>query len=159
MPEETLIFIRHDFVDISNIILTELDARLKPSIERVETVLIPSVPREIFEKHYSMHKEKDFYEWIMNFSVGNPVVLAIYRGEDAIQRVIQIAGPTDPSNAPLTTIRGFYSRDSLEQSRQEKRMCRNVLHRSDSIESYLRERKVWQEYLTQKLILQENIKP
>src|SRR3989338_5039054 len=58
--------------------------------------------------------------------------------------------PTDPSQAGSNTIRGKFSGDSLEKSRAEGRIVRNVLHRSNSPEDAMREIKIWESYINWK---------
>ena len=75
------------------------------------------------------------------------MVIAVYRAERVIQRIIDACGPTDPAQAPFDTIRGKYSTDSLNRAIAEGRPVRNVIHRSDSIAEAELEIEVWKAYL------------
>lgn len=54
--------------------------------------------------------------------MSTPVVAIVLEGDGAIQKVFDICGPTDPSEAPSGTIRRDFGVDKP----------RNVVHRSDS---------------------------
>ena len=59
-------------------------------------------------------------------------LILIYEGEDAIAKIRQVLGPTDPAKAPGGTVRHDYGRDVMV----------NTAHASDSPESVTREMKV-----------------
>lgn len=62
---------------------------------------------------------------------------------DLVSYVRQIVGATDPSKAEKGTIRGDLGVDSLEASKQENRMCENIIHASDSDEAVRAEAAIW----------------
>jgi nucleoside-diphosphate kinase len=62
---------------------------------------------------------------------------------DPIKKVRTIIGATDPAKADKTSIRGQFIHDTLDQSIQEKRWLRNLIHASDSLEAVERETKLW----------------
>ena len=64
-------------------------------------------------------------------------------GSNAIERVRTLIGATDPAKADPSTIRGRYGNDSMEQATKEERMVNNLIHASDSVESYQRELQLW----------------
>jgi len=143
MLEKTLILIKPDHVELADRILEELDQ----CGNRVTTIRVGSVPRDVVESHYSPHRKKWFFGCTTESFVGMPVIVAIYEGEEVVQRFIDIIGPTDPSKAPEHTIRGKYGTDSLEVATNEQRPVKNVIHRSDSPEEATREISVWKRYL------------
>ncbi len=143
MSERTFIIIKPDHVELADAILTELDHLAA----RKHTARVDVVPRDVIESHYAPHREKSFYQYLVDSFVGKPVVIAVYQGEQAIQRVMDACGHTDPARASSDTIRGKYSIDSLEQAITEQRPVRNVIHRSDSMAEAEREIEVWKVYL------------
>ncbi|MBA5942723.1 MAG: nucleoside-diphosphate kinase [Methanophagales archaeon] len=82
----------------------------------------PNKDKELMEKHYAEHREKDFFEALISYATSGPVISMILEGEDAIAVAREIAGATDPKEAEPGTIRGDYGID----------IQRNVVHTSDS---------------------------
>lgn len=143
MNETVFILIKPDHVDLAEQILSELDQYG----HRVKTVKVENVPRIIIENHYSVHKGKHFFRYMIEGFTGRQVVLALYEGEEVITKFVKVIGDTDPSKASKDSIRGRFSNDSLEEAIAEGRMVRNVIHRSDSPEEVRREINVWKQYL------------
>jgi len=71
-----------------------------------------------------------------------PIILS-QNGNDAIANSRLLIGATDPSVALLGTIRGDYGEDSMKIANQEDRCCNNLIHASDSHESFLEELALW----------------
>jgi nucleoside-diphosphate kinase len=84
-------------------------------------------------KMYSVHKGKDFYEPLIKYVTAGPVVALVAEGKGVVEMVRALAGPTFGSAAPAGTIRG----DLAVSNRY------NIVHASDSRESYERERPVF----------------
>lgn len=63
--------------------------------------------------------------------------------KDAIQSIRELIGATDPSKADKESIRGKFGKDSFELASKEKRMIQNLIHASDSVESYQKEVTLW----------------
>jgi nucleoside diphosphate kinase len=59
-------------------------------------------------------------------------MIVIYEGENAIQRIREVLGPTDPLKAPAGTVRREFGSNVMV----------NTAHASDSAESYEREKKI-----------------
>ncbi len=85
------------------------------------TRLLPPVLRE----HYAHVASKPFYPEIERFMESRPVIVMALRGEDIVQRVRNLLGPTDSKKAAKGTIRGDFGTD----------MMVNVVHASDSDEN------------------------
>jgi len=85
------------------------------------TRLLPPVLRE----HYAHVASKPFYPEIERFMGSRPVIVMALRGEDIVQRVRNLLGPTDSKKAAKGTIRGDFGTD----------MMVNVVHASDSDEN------------------------
>lgn len=133
--------IKPDYIHIAETILKELDQHGM----RIKTSKVNSVPQHVIENHYSAHKGKHFYNELINEFANKPVIIAIYEGENIIQKFIELIGPTDPSKAPAHTIRARYSNDSKEKAEAENRTIKTVIHRSGSIEEAQQEIEVWKE--------------
>jgi nucleoside-diphosphate kinase len=89
--------------------------------------------REVAEKHYAVHKGKPFYESLLKFITGGPVVALVAEGREAIAVVRNLMGPTDGTKAAPSTIRGDYAL-SIQN---------NLIHGSDSPESAATEIPIW----------------
>jgi nucleoside-diphosphate kinase len=72
--------------------------------------------------------------------------------QDAISLGREVIGATDPAKALPHTIRGKFAQDTLATSILEKRMLRNLIHASDSIEAVQRECELWLGKPLQKLV-------
>lgn len=77
------------------------------------------------EGFYAVHKERPFFGSLTDFMSSGPCVLMALRGNDAISRVRNIMGATDPTKADAGTIRRDFASD-IEH---------NIVHGSDSPES------------------------
>ncbi len=114
---------------------------LEDSGKLIFSMRIDSIPRTVAELHYSVHRGKDFYFVLVDSIAEKPTILAIFEGQDIVQRVKTIIGKTDPAdpfNIQYDTIRalGKYTTDTLVKSREGTiRVLDNVVHTSDSLES------------------------
>lgn len=125
--ERTLIFIKPDGVRrqlIGSIIERFEKKGLVPSY-----LMLRNLSKEEAELHYHEHKDKPFYNHLINYVTGGPVLLAVLNGKNAIHSVRSLCGHTDPQQSPPGTIRGDYGL-SLDA---------NIIHSSDSQESAERE--------------------
>jgi nucleoside-diphosphate kinase len=74
---------------------------------------------------YRVHREKGFFESLVQFMTSGPIVVMVLEGENAISRLREVMGATDPAKAATGTIRKDLA-TSIEK---------NVIHGSDSPES------------------------
>ena len=84
---------------------------------------------ELASKHYEVHKDRPFYPELVKFMTSGPCVPFVIKGENAILKVRELMGATDPSEADAGTIRADFA-DSIDK---------NIIHGSDSKESAERE--------------------
>ena len=73
-------------------------------------------------KFYEIHKEQPFYDSLIKFMTSGPVVPISLKSNNAVSKLRQIIGATDPDEADEGTIRKLYA-ESKE---------RNAIHASDS---------------------------
>ena len=139
MEQPTLIIIKPDGLQksLTGNILTKLsDAKLVIIAAKMKVA-----SRELSEEHYKHMKEKPFFEDIVKYLMGEyhtkRVMALVYYGEDAIKRVRQICGSTNPEEAAPDTIRGSYGRITT------KGIYENVIHASSNAEDAEREIKLW----------------
>ncbi|MCF8379993.1 MAG: nucleoside-diphosphate kinase [Bacteroidales bacterium] len=74
---------------------------------------------------YEVHKERPFYNSLVESMTSGPIVAAILEKENAVEAYRKLIGATDPSKAEEGTIRKLYA-DSIEA---------NAVHGSDSDEN------------------------
>jgi nucleoside-diphosphate kinase len=60
---------------------------------------------------YAVHKERPFFEGLVEFMTSGPVVVLVLEGRGAIGRWRDLMGPTNSTEAPKGTIRGDYGTD------------------------------------------------
>ena len=129
--ERTLVLIKPDAVERNLIgrILTQYEQNdLK--ITRLEMV---HARRSVAEEHYIEHLGRPYYEKLIQYITRSPLVALVLEGEDAISRVRQINGKTNPLEAEKGTIRELYGIDTSH----------NTVHASDSTLNADREIKIW----------------
>ena len=85
------------------------------------TRLTPALLRE----HYAHVASKPFYPEIEQFMSSRPVIMMALQGENIVQKVRDLLGPTDSRKAAKGTIRGDFGTE----------MMKNVVHASDSVDN------------------------
>ena len=81
--------------------------------------------KALAERHYAVHKGKPFFEELVDHITSAPIVAAVLEGENAVERIRELVGVTDPAKAARGTIRKDYGLD----------IRRNSTHASDSPEN------------------------
>ncbi|MDI3535590.1 MAG: nucleoside-diphosphate kinase [Eubacteriaceae bacterium] len=115
---------------------------------KIELVGYKKVTEGLILAHYSEVIEKLgdwFRELIIKDFVGKdmiPVILS-QDGINAVENARFLTGATDPIKADKGTIRGDFGIDSMEAANHENRSCFNLIHCSDSIETFVSECKLW----------------
>ena len=125
--EQTLVLVKGD--GVKRRLVGEIIRRIEAKSLDIRTMLLMEVSRELAEEHYAEHREKPFFEELVEFITATPVVAMTVEGEGAIGTVRNLMGATNPANAAPGTIRG-----DLALS-----MPDNLVHGSDSPESAKRE--------------------
>jgi len=77
------------------------------------------------EGFYAVHRQRPFFNDLVNFMVSGPVMVQVLEGESAIQKNRDLMGATDPKKALKGTIRADFA-DSIDA---------NAVHGSDARES------------------------
>ncbi len=131
MAERTFVMIKPDAVKRG--LIGEIIARFERKGFRIKALKMKWLTREEAEKLYEVHRGKPFFEELVSFITSGPVVAMILEGPSAIEVVRLMIGATDGRKAAPGTIRGDYALD----------IGANVIHASDSKESFEREYKVF----------------
>lgn len=74
---------------------------------------------------YAVHRERPFYESLVSFMTSGPVVPVLLEREDAVAKLREAIGATDPAEAADGTVRKLFA-ESKE---------RNAIHASDAPET------------------------
>lgn len=81
--------------------------------------------KEMAQTFYSVHRERPFFNSLVEFMTSGPVVVQVLKGENAILKNREIMGATNPKDAAENTIRKDFA-ESIEA---------NSVHGSDSEEN------------------------
>jgi nucleoside-diphosphate kinase len=125
--EKTLSIIKPDGVE-KKLIGTILN-RFEKNGFKIVNLKYLSLTNNQAGEFYNMHKEMPFYADLVKFMTSGPCVPFIIEGDNAILRVRELMGATNPREADKGTIRADFA-DSIDK---------NIIHGSDSQVSAERE--------------------
>ena len=125
--EETLVLVKGD--GVRRKLVGEIIRRIEAKGLDLGDIQLMVVNRELAEEHYAEHREKPFFDELVDFITATPVVAMRVRGEGAIRMMRSLVGATNPAEAAPGTIRGDFALS----------MPDNLVHGSDSPESAQRE--------------------
>ena len=138
--QQTLVLIKPDGLkkSLTGNILTRLS---ETRLEIVATKIC-RVSRELAIEHYRHLQDKPFFGELIEYLQGTlherrKTMAMVYWGPDAIKKVRDLAGATNPEEADPTTIRGSYGRITT------KGIYENVIHASTDPKDAEREIKLW----------------
>jgi len=104
-------------------------AHLEAEGFRIVALRMTRLSQSVAGGFYAVHKERPFYNSLVNFMTEGPVVLMALEREDAVKKLREVMGATNPANAADGTIRKLYA-ESIE---------RNAIHGSDAPETAAQE--------------------
>ena len=125
--EKTLSIIKPDGVE-KKLIGTILN-RFEKNGFKIVNLKYLSLTNNQAGEFYNMHKEMPFYADLVKFMTSGPCVPFIIEGDNAILKVRELMGATNPREADKGTIRADFA-DSIDK---------NIIHGSDSLVSAERE--------------------
>ncbi|GAA4910058.1 nucleoside-diphosphate kinase [Streptomonospora salina] len=126
--ERTLVLIKPDGVRRS--ITGEIISRIERRGLRIVAMDQRTLDTDTAKTHYEEHRERPFFDSLVEFITGGPLVAMVVEGERAVEAFRALAGATDPVSAGPGTIRGDFALEVQE----------NIVHGSDS--SYSAEREI-----------------
>tara|TARA_B100000989_G_C19245812_1_gene346011 strand:+ start:76 stop:492 length:417 start_codon:yes stop_codon:yes gene_type:complete len=85
--------------------------------------------KEQAEGFYHIHKDKPFFNDLINYMTSQAVIIQVLEGDNAVEKYRMIMGSTDPENAESGTIRKEFALNIQE----------NSVHGSDSDENAKKE--------------------
>ncbi len=92
---------------------------------RIVAMRMAKLSQSQAEGFYAVHAERPFYRSLVTFMTEGPVVLLALEREDAVLKLREVMGATNPANAAEGTVRKLYA-ESIE---------RNAMHGSDAPET------------------------
>ncbi len=100
---------------------------------RIAAMKMVTLSRNQAMKFYEVHKERPFYNELVEFMTSGPIVAAVLEKENAVTEFRNFIGATNPAEAAEGTIRRKFGVSIQE----------NCVHGSDSDENALREIKFY----------------
>ena len=92
---------------------------------RVKALKMTKLSPEKAGEFYAIHKDRPFYNELVEFMSSGPIIAAILEKENAVNDFRKLIGATDPAKADAGTIRKLYAASVGE----------NAIHGSDSDEN------------------------
>lgn len=81
------------------------------------------------EAFYAIHRGRAFFEDLITYMMGGPIVAMALERDDAVEQLRRVIGATDPTEAEGGTLRARFGKD----------IGVNTVHGSDSVENGIRE--------------------
>jgi len=123
--EHTLSIIKPDAVARNQI--GEIYTRFENNGLRIIAVKMLHLTRKQAEEFYAIHKDRPFYNQLVEFMTSGPVIVQILEGDNAITKNRQLMGATLPKFAAPGTIRY-----DLSHNIENPVVHENAVHGSDS---------------------------
>ncbi|MBM3748354.1 MAG: nucleoside-diphosphate kinase [Acidobacteria bacterium] len=123
MTELTLSIIKPDAVAAGH--AGEILTTLEQAGFRIRALRMLHLTKAQAEGFYAVHREKPFFPGLVEFMTEGPVIVMALEREDAIARLREIMGATNPANAAEGTIRRRFG----------TAITRNSIHGSDAPET------------------------
>jgi len=127
--QKTFSIIKPDAVKAGN--AGKILAHLEAAGFRVAALKMVKLSKSQAEGFYAVHRERPFFNSLVTFMTEGPVIVMALEREDAVKKLREAMGATNPANADAGTIRKLYA-ESIE---------RNSIHGSDAPETAAEELK------------------
>lgn len=121
--ERTLSIIKPDAV--AKNVIGQIYSRFEAKGLKIVAAKMKQLTREEAEGFYAVHKERPFFNDLVEFMISGPVMIQVLEGENAILQNREIMGATNPKEAAAGTIRADFA-DSIDA---------NAVHGSDGADT------------------------
>ena len=121
--EQTLSIIKPDAV--AKNVIGEIYTRFERANLKIVHAVMIDLGKEEAEGFYEVHKDRPFFNDLVDFMTSGPVMIQVLEGENAVAKHREIMGATNPKEADAGTIRADFA-ESLDE---------NAVHGSDSQEN------------------------
>ncbi len=124
MPvERTLTIIKPDAIDAGHV--GEIIRVFEANRFKIVAARLVTLSKREAEGFYVVHRGKGFFDGLTTFMSSGRALVMVLEGENAIVRLREVMGATDPAKAAPGTIRKLYAAD----------IERNCVHGSDAPET------------------------
>lgn len=117
--ERTLSIIKPD--GVAKNIIGKIYSRFEKAGLSIIAAKMLHLSKEQAGEFYAVHKERPFYNDLIEFMTSGPVMVQALEGEDAINKNREVMGATNPKDAAAGTIRADFA-ETVDE---------NVVHGSD----------------------------
>ena len=121
--ERTLSIVKPDAV--AKNVIGEIYSRFEKGGLKVVAAKMTQLSRKEAEGFYAVHRERPFFNALVEFMISGPVMVQVLEGEGAVLKNRELMGATNPKDAAAGTIRADFA-DSIDA---------NAVHGSDSLEN------------------------
>ncbi|AXK71721.1 nucleoside-diphosphate kinase [Lysobacter sp. TY2-98] len=121
--ERTISIIKPDAV--AKNVIGQIYARFEQAGLKIVAAKMKQLSRQEAEGFYAVHRERPFFNALVEFMVSGPVMIQVLEGENAVTKNRELMGATNPKDAAPGTIRADFA-DSIDA---------NAVHGSDSLEN------------------------
>ncbi|WP_028455170.1 nucleoside-diphosphate kinase [Chitinilyticum litopenaei] len=121
--ERTISIVKPDAVGKN--VIGKIYDRFESAGLKIVAAKMKHLSRAEAEGFYAVHKERPFFNDLVNFMTSGPVMIQVLEGENAILKNRELMGATDPKKADAGTIRADFA-ESIDA---------NAVHGSDSPEN------------------------
>jgi nucleoside-diphosphate kinase len=121
--ERTLSIIKPDAV--AKNVIGEIYSRFEKAGLKVAASKMKQLSRADAEGFYAVHRERPFFNALVEFMISGPVMIQVLQGDNAVLKNRELMGATNPKEAAAGTIRADFA-DSIDA---------NAVHGSDSLEN------------------------
>ena len=125
--ERTLSIIKPDAVKKN--VIGQILARFEKAGLRIIAARMTHLSRKEAEGFYAVHRERAFFNDLVEFMISGPVMIQVLEGDNAIAKNRELMGATDPKKAAKGTIRADFA-DSIDA---------NAVHGSDAADTARKE--------------------
>jgi nucleoside-diphosphate kinase len=123
MLERTLSIIKPDAV--AKNVIGEIYSRFEKAGLRVVAAKMVHLTAAEAGEFYAVHKERPFFQALVDFMCSGPIMVQVLEGENAIALNRELMGATNPKDAAVGTIRADFA-DSIDE---------NAVHGSDAADT------------------------
>ncbi len=121
--ERTLSIIKPDAV--AKNVIGQIYSRFEQGGLKIIAAKMVQLSRAEAEGFYAVHRERPFFNALVEFMISGPVMVQVLEGEGAVLKNRDLMGATNPKEAAAGTIRADFA-DSIDA---------NAVHGSDSLEN------------------------
>ena len=121
--ERTLSIIKPDAVEKN--VIGKVLSRFEDAGLKISAMRLALLSKDDAAGFYAVHKDRPFFNDLVEFMSSGPVCIQVLEGDDAIKKNRDLMGATDPKNADKGTIRADFA-ESIDA---------NAVHGSDSPEN------------------------